>query len=428
MMAMQPTALGWAPCIPSHWKVVPLGFVAKMGTGHTPDRSKQEFWENCTVPWVTTPDVTRRSGSLEPLMDTEQKISELGMANSAAVLHPSDTVMLSRTASIGYSVRIGRPMATTQAFVTWRSGPDLDSRYLLLLLRAMEQEWRRLAYGSTHLTIYMPDLESVRIPLPPIEEQRRIANFLDFEVARIDRLVRLRDLQLQLVGQKYEASLDAAFVDEGLQPTRLKYLLACKPRYGVLVPQFVDLGVRFIRVNDLLDLPGRADSLRMIPSELSRQYSRTVTRAGDVLLSVVGTMGRSTVVPPELVGANVARAVASLRGGPNVPPELLAAWLTSPSFMRQASLATSSDTAQPTLGMEDLSNFELSWPSSATLLRDLVARVTTARQRRDELAGLLMKQSALLAQRRQALITAAVTGQFDVSSASGRGLTDGVAA
>lgn len=209
MSNMKDVALGWASKIAQHWQVVPLRYVARMGTGHTPDRSKSHYWENCAVPWVTTGDVTGRLGPLDPLLDTEQKISEVGLANSAAVLHAEGTVMLSRTASVGHSVRIGKPMATTQAFVTWTPGPQLDSRYLLLVLRAMAQEWERLAYGSTHLTIYMPDLESVRIPLPPIEEQRRIANFLDGEAGRIDKMRSGRSRLVKLLEERLMSTAQA---------------------------------------------------------------------------------------------------------------------------------------------------------------------------------------------------------------------------
>jgi type I restriction enzyme M protein len=152
--------------------------LARIGTGHTPDRNKSDYWLNCTVPWVTASDLSGRSNPFEPLMDTEQKISELGVLNSSAVIHSAGTVMLCRTASIGLFCMIGIPMATTQAFVTWTPGPELDSHYLLFALASMEQEWKRLAFGSTHLTIYMPDLESIRIPYYPIDEQRRIAHQL----------------------------------------------------------------------------------------------------------------------------------------------------------------------------------------------------------------------------------------------------------
>ncbi|WP_082345138.1 restriction endonuclease subunit S [Kitasatospora sp. MY 5-36] len=423
MTSLQSTSLGWAPAIPSHWKVVPLSFIAKMGTGHTPDRSKSEYWENCTVPWVTTPDVTRRGDSLTPLMETEQLISELGMSNSAAVLHPKGTVMLSRTASIGHSTRIGRPMATTQAFVTWHAGPDLDSRYLLLVMRAMKQEWQRLAYGSTHLTIYMPDLESIRIPLPPLEEQRRIADFLDAETTHIDRMVSIRSAQLNLLAEREKAMLDRAFskATSGV-PTRLKRLFSVRPRYGVLVPQFVDEGIPFIRVNDLLNLEDRAASLRRIPAELSAQYARTVVKPGDLLVSVVGTLGRSAIASESAAGANIARAVCSIRVSNDVEVELVQAWLSTSLFRTQAQLATSTDTAQPTLGMEDLGNFTLVWPTNSDERRRLLSTIRAGQSNLSQLDHRLRRQVELLAERRQALITAAVTGQFDVSTASGQGV------
>ncbi|MGH3520243.1 MAG: hypothetical protein ACRDQ7_23245 [Haloechinothrix sp.] len=194
-------------------------------------------------------------------------------------------------------------------------------------------------------------------------------------------------------------------------------MLRVKPRYGVLVPVFVDSGVPFIRVNDLLDLENRAANLAQIPQELSRQYARTRTQQGDLLLSVVGTMGRATVIPDVLIGANVARAIASLRPYNSVDPQLLAAWMCSPEFLRQALDATSSDTAQPTLGMEDLSNFTLLWPKGDVAQRRLTRQVNEIRSKQASLASALNRQLDLLAERRQALITAAVTGQLDVTTA-----------
>lgn len=282
--------------------------------------------------------------------------------------------------------------------------------------------------GVSYPAINPAELGNLRITLPPLAEQRRIADFLDAETTRIDQLERLRNRQEELFGERCTLALDNAFRSPESRPTRLKYLLTQRPRYGVLVPRFSDSGVRFIRVNDLLDLVGRADSLPKIPQELSAQYTRTVTREGDVLLSVVGTMGRSAVVPRDLAGANVARAVASLRTNPKIPPRLVAAWLTTPSFLRQAQHATGSDTAQPTLGMEDLSNFRLSWPVDKQAQDDLLLKTSRIRRHQQEATKLFAKQRQVLSERRQALITAAVTGKFDVSTASGRNVTDGIGA
>ena len=66
-------------------------------------------------------------------------------------------------------------MATSQDFAAWTCGSKLDPRFLLLCLRAMRPDLLgRLATGSTHKTIYMPDIQSLSIPLPPMEEQAEI--------------------------------------------------------------------------------------------------------------------------------------------------------------------------------------------------------------------------------------------------------------
>ncbi|GLF94659.1 restriction endonuclease subunit S domain-containing protein [Streptomyces yaizuensis] len=322
------------------------------------------------------------------------------------------------------------PGTGTSEMLVLRPDPRIDARFLLYVtLSNPWLEWAKAtAYGTKMPRTSWELMGNFRIWLPSLEDQRRIVGFLDAQTMRIDLLLQLRDHQIRLVEERSGSALDTAFAGSSHTPTRLKYLLAEKSRYGVLVPKFVDDGVRYIRVNDLLDLPGRADSLARIPAELSAQYTRTVTKPGDVLLSVVGTMGRSAVVPTELAGANVARAVASLRPMDYVPSELLATWLTTPEFLRQANDATGSDTAQPTLGMEDLGNFRLAWPTDKRGLDALTQAAGRIRRQRREVAQVLRRQTALFIERRQALITAAVTGQFDVSTASGRNVTEGITA
>ncbi|MFD7693974.1 restriction endonuclease subunit S [Streptomyces sp. NPDC059805] len=413
----------------SRWPTAPIRLVARLGSGHTPSRSKPEYWENCTVPWITLADVWQlRDGRTAVITETKEKVSPLGLANSAAVKHPAGTVILSRTASVGFSAIMGRDMATSQDFATWTCGPRLEPRYLLHALRGMAPDLKRVATGSTHKTIYMPDIEQLRVPLPPLEEQRRIADFLDAETARIEELLALRERQRQLLNPHRDAQVRAHFRSIGTSPTRLKFLLTARPRYGVLVPKFEDTGIKFIRVNDLLDLSGRSESLITISPEVSAQYPTTIVRTGDVLVSVVGTLGRAAVAPHSVSGANVNRAIAVLRPHPNVDRELLTAWINTAEFQDQAQLATGNDSAQRTLGMEDMANFHLEWPCTASDQRRLALLVQGSVARSLELADALKRQSAVLKERRQAIITAAVTGQFDVSTASGRNVTEGVTA
>lgn len=163
----RPSGLPWTETLPSDWGSTRLTYIARMGTGHTPSRSIGEYWIDCTIPWLTTADVHRfRHDEIDQIADTELHISKLGLANSAAVLHPTGTVALSRTASAGFSIIMGNAMATSQDYATWTCGPKINNVYLLWCLRAMRKDvMGRLATGSTHKTIYFPDLMSIKVPL-----------------------------------------------------------------------------------------------------------------------------------------------------------------------------------------------------------------------------------------------------------------------
>ncbi len=208
--------LPWMSHRPAHWDEPLLKLMARLGSGHTPSRSHPEWWMDCTIPWITTGEVVQmREDRVEYLVETREKISEIGIANSSAEVHPKGTVVLSRTASAGFSAIMGSDMATSQDFVTWTCGPLLEPRYLLLCLRAMRQDLLgRLAQGSTHKTIYMPDIESIRVPLPPVEEQRAIVDAVWSSLRKIDKMVDLLDRQIKLLTEHRQALITAAVTGE----------------------------------------------------------------------------------------------------------------------------------------------------------------------------------------------------------------------
>ncbi|MFJ8758356.1 restriction endonuclease subunit S [Streptomyces cyaneofuscatus] len=283
-----------------------------------------------------------------------------------------------------------------------------------------------IAAGGALPYVNEGQIRDLRVPFPPASEQRRIANFLDAETTRIDRIMKLRAQQEETLRERFGVAVREQFDASDTVRTRLKFLLTSRPRYGVLVPRFVDAGIKFIRVNDLVDLEGRAQDLIRIAADVSAQNPTTVVREGDVLVSVVGTLGRAAVASASVRGANVNRAIAVLRPHPEVDRHLLTTWINAQEFTEQALLATSGDSAQRTLGMEDLSNFTLRWPSTTTAQARLAEEVKKAQLGMLDLRKALLTQLAVIKERRQALITAAVTGQFDVSTASGRNVTDGV--
>jgi type I restriction enzyme S subunit len=202
--------LPWARLLPVHWRIVPLTSVADLESGHTPSRSREDWWTDCYIPWVSLHDVGTMRGT-KYVQDTAQHISDAGIANSSARLLPALTVVLSRDAAVGRTAIMRIPMATSQHFAAWVCGPLLDPEYLWVLFQdAMQPFFDSFQNGSTIRTIGMGDLKAFRIPLPPLDEQRRIVTYLDDETAKIDALIAEAERFIELSKERRSALITAA--------------------------------------------------------------------------------------------------------------------------------------------------------------------------------------------------------------------------
>ena len=208
---MKDSGVEWIGEVPEHWSSIPIRRVARLESGHTPSRSAPDYWENCTIPWFTLADIwqVRREG-LVVVNETSERISELGIANSSARKLPAGTVILSRTASVGFPAIMGCEMATSQDFAAWICSDRLYNRFLYLSLVAMREELGRLTMGSTHKTIYMPDIEQLRCPLPPVSEQQRIVEFVGRQTDRTNALAAKVERSITLLKERRFALITAA--------------------------------------------------------------------------------------------------------------------------------------------------------------------------------------------------------------------------
>lgn len=204
----KPSGVEWIGDIPEHWSAERIVYHCKLESGHTPSTQHPEWWrENeCTIPWVTTGDVHRfRHGELSVIEDTEEHVSEIGLMNSSARLLPAGTVALSRTASVGFSIVMGKPMASSQDFADWVPGDDIDSKYLLYVFRSMGQVFDQMKTGSTHKTIYMHVLRTFKMPIPPIEEQIEISSYIDSSAAKVDAILDIKRRQIEVLKRRRES-------------------------------------------------------------------------------------------------------------------------------------------------------------------------------------------------------------------------------
>lgn len=304
------------------------------------------------------------------------------------------------------------PAALNQRLCLLRDNGSSDMRFLAYALPTHLKVINDLTYATTVKHLSSGQVRAIRLLAPTLDEQRAIADYLDRETARIDTLIEEQQRLIELLRERRTAVISTTFESGPATVTnKVGRLLVSRPSYGVLVPRYVDedAGVRFVRVGDILHLSSERP-MRAIECEQSDEYARTKIAGGEVLLGVVGKMGQAALAPAWLAGANVARAVAVLRcKDPSIAP-LLCAWFGSNSFLHQAQLATSGDSIQPTLGMQDLARFEIHLPTDAVapvVLADRLAKI-------DDLIAGTERFIELSRERRAALITAAVTGQIDV--------------
>ena len=207
---MKDSRVDWVGDVPRHWEVGNIRRFASMRTGHTPSRSNPEYWIDCDIPWFTLADVWQLRKGQRYLGETNGTISELGLANSAADLLPAGTVVLSRTASVGFTGIMPVAMATSQDYWNWVCRPELDPTYLWFQFYAMRPHFASLVQGSTHKTIYQTDAAALKITAPPINEQREIVDYLDQETAKIGALsVKAREM-IDIFKERRQALIRAA--------------------------------------------------------------------------------------------------------------------------------------------------------------------------------------------------------------------------
>ena len=163
--------------IPTGWKYDLLDKFATRCSGHTPSKSFPEYWDG-GVKWISLADSFRLDQGY--VYETDKEISEAGIANSSAELHPAETVVLSRDAGIGKSGVMAVPMAVSQHFIAWKcdNSEKLNSWFLYNWLQLNKAEFERQAVGSTIKTIGLPYFKKLKIAVPPYTEQQKIAQIL----------------------------------------------------------------------------------------------------------------------------------------------------------------------------------------------------------------------------------------------------------
>jgi type I restriction enzyme S subunit len=206
---LKPSGVDWLGDVPEGWEVVRIKGVARMESGHTPDRQIAAYWAEGDIQWVSLND-TKYLKDHEYISETAYQITQAGIENSSARLLPAGVVVFSRDATIGRCAITTRPMAVSQHFIAWVCGERIIREFLLFNLRAMEQELERMTFGATLKTIGMPDVRKLSIALPPLNEQTEIVAHIRARCASLDALISNAETASALLQERRAALISAA--------------------------------------------------------------------------------------------------------------------------------------------------------------------------------------------------------------------------
>lgn len=155
----------------SKWPLVLLPTVCEIISGGTPDTSNTSYWGG-DIPWLSVADFSKKNRFVSSAV---KSITELGLANSNTnILQPND-IIISARGTVGAIAQLTVPMAFNQSCYGLRANTFIDSGYLFYALKSVVQGLREGATGSKFKAITTSDLQSLKIPLPPLDVQREIA-------------------------------------------------------------------------------------------------------------------------------------------------------------------------------------------------------------------------------------------------------------
>ena len=238
---------------------------------------------------------------------------------------PPKTVILSSRAPIGHLVINEVPMATNQGCKSLIPKDGLNSIFLYYYLKANVELLDSLGTGAVFKELSGTQLKTVEIPVPPLEEQKRIVELLDAATARVTELTACYEQARTHATNLFTKALDvvmfkdeSSHVESALKHLTTKIGSGATPTGGQ--ESYKNSGVPLIRSMNVHDSEFDVKGLAYLDSQQAQKLDGVTVEEGDVLLNITGaSLTRTCIVPSNLVPARVNQHVSILR----VKPELI---------------------------------------------------------------------------------------------------------
>jgi type I restriction enzyme, S subunit len=392
-------------------------------------------YQNEGVRLIRTSDVSE-----DGVLTSDDNAVYVDPAVASGLLLQNGDLLFSRSGTLGRCLRyIGPPETCTFAayLVRFRVLPDVDPRYVAYCSRArfFVDQIEADAIQSTISNFNAEKYAAMRLPWHEENEQRAIADYLDTEIARIDALIEKQRRMVELLDERLNSYFvrtvlgNAEGVEQNQSPSGLYGLvptlwsetslrhLNCEVQTGPFGSQlhaedYVDGGWPVVNPMNLIGGAITPTPSMTISDDKRAELSRHILREGDIVFGRRGEMGRAAVVGESEAGWLCGTGSLRLRlVGSYLRPSYLKLLLeTSPAraYFELASVGSTMDNLN--------SEIVLAFPTLVPSLSEqesIVAAVGAMRASVERLRVVLDSQIELGRERRQALITAAVTGALD---------------
>ncbi|MEU4662132.1 restriction endonuclease subunit S [Micromonospora chalcea] len=409
-----------------------LKYLCRLVAGGTPSVDVEDNWANGNdgYAWVSIGDMS----TVDRVKTTSRRVSEKGVQERRLILGSPGTLLFSMYASLGHTAVLDVRGAWNQAILGLLPHVPVDMRFVRYSLISLRPHLAELARSNTQANLNAEQVGNLPIRLPSLDEQCRIANFLDRELmrhsalelsiaGRIEALAERRAAHFLDVVKQFGGP-DLVTLDAGVRgdwkAAPLSKLLA-QLTNGYVGPTrdlLVEEGVPYLQSLHIKN--GKIDFQRRpyyVPDQWLRARPRIRLRRGDLLLVQTGALGEVALVDDEHVGSGCHALLIARPDCAKVSADFL--WcLFRSSWGRSALIREQTGALHPHLEAGKVREIVIPVPP----LRVQAAMVKECSEYSDEALrteGISRRQLVTLAERRYALVTAAVTGEIDVTTARG---------
>lgn len=312
------------------WKNCTLSSLGTIVGGATPSTKKPENYEGGEIPWITPKDLSGFSGRY--ISCGERNITEIGLKSCSAQMMPKHSVLFSSRAPIGYVAISDCDVCTNQGFKSIVPNKDTDYLFLYYLLLYKKHEIENLGSGTTFKEVSASTMKGIEVRVPiDKREQERIAGILSALDDKIESNAHINENLLQQAIALFDNALQQS---ESISFVELGSLADVKG--GKRLPKGVNLITKpnshpYIRVRDLNNVifASLSSDYAYVDDETQKSIARYITSAGDVLVSIVGTIGLTAIVDDTLANANLTENCVKLTNLKGITPEYLLLFLRS---------------------------------------------------------------------------------------------------